>query len=317
MARLSDLIREQASHPKSGVTQTSRTGASAMNSCRSWIASTRQELYRIKEVVHASKIPDVTRCASPAEQLVNLLRQSDDLIGWALNGQTDDYLVDNALHVAILATKVGIGLQYREQDLERLALAGLLHDLGMWTVPELLITKRGALTEEERDLIRAHPERGRRILAGQGSVFEWVASICAQEHERWDGSGYPCRLKHKQIAEPAQVIGIVDSFDAMVTTRPYRMNNSPHDVMRDLLLHGKTLFSLPVLKAIGDQITLYPVGTEVRLNTGESGTVKQTNPRHPLRPVVEISKFGEPNDLDLSQSLSVHIVGVVHARMAS
>jgi HD-GYP domain-containing protein (c-di-GMP phosphodiesterase class II) len=300
VARLSDLIREQASHQKSGVTHTSHTGASALSSCRSWIASTRQELYRIKEAVHANKIPDVTRCASPAEQLVNLLHQSD-----------------NALHVAILSTKVGIGLQYREQDLERLALAGLLHDLGMWTVPELLITKQGALTEEERDLIRAHPERGRRILTGQGSVFEWVASICAQEHERWDGSGYPCRLKHKQIAEPAQVIGIVDSLDAMVTTRPYRMNNSPHDVIRELLLHGKALFSLPVLKAIGDQITLYPVGTEVRLNTGESGTVKRTNPRYPLRPVVEISKFGEPSDMDLSQNMSAHIVGVVHARMAS
>ncbi len=317
MARLSDLIREQVSHPKGGVIQPPQAATSDSGTYRSWITATRQELCRIKEAVRSNKVPDVTGCASPAEQLVRLLHLSDDLVGWALNGQADDYLVDNALHVAILATKVGIGLQYREQDLERLALAGLLHDLGMWTVPELLITKRGALSEEERDIIRAHPERGRRILAGQGSVFEWVASICAQEHERWDGSGYPCRLKHKQIAEPAQVIGIADTLDAMVTTRPYRTNTPPHDVMRELLLHGKTMFSLPVLKAIGDQITLYPVGTEVRLNTGETGTIKRTNPRYPLRPVVEISKFGEASDVDLSQSMSTHIVGVLHGRMAS
>lgn len=317
MARLSDLIREQASHPKSGGTQPRQAVPSTFETDRSWITSTRQELCRIKEAVRSNKVPDVTGCAIPAEQLVKLLHLSDDLIGWALNGQADDYLVDNALHVAVLATKVGIGLQYREQDLERLALAGLLHDLGMWTVPELLITKRGALSEEERDMIRAHPERGRRILAGQGSVFEWVASICTQEHERWDGSGYPCRLKTKQIAEPAQVIGIVDTLDAMVTTRPYRKNNRPHDVMRELLLHGKTMFSLPVLKAIGDQITLYPVGTEVRLNTGETGTVKRTNPRYPLRPVVEIYKFGDASDVDLSQGMSAHIVGILHGSMAS
>lgn len=317
MARLSDLIREQASHPLSGGTELRQAVVSSFETDRSWITSTRQELCRIKESIRSNQVPDVTRCANLAEPLVKLLHHSDNLVGWALNGQADDYLVDNALHVAVLATKVGIGLRYGEQDLERLALAALLHDLGMWAIPESLITKRGALSEEERDIIRSHPERGRRILTGQGSVFEWVATICAQEHERCDGSGYPCRLKGTQIAEPAQVIGIVDTLDAMVTTRPYRKNNPPHDVMRELLLHGKTMFSLPVLKASGDQITLYPVGTEVRLNTGENGIVKRTNPRYPLRPVVEISKFGEASDMDLSQGMSAHIVGILHGRMAS
>lgn len=317
MARLSDLIREQASQPSPEDAQPRQTVGSSSETDRSWITSTRQELSRIKDSVRSKRVPDVSRCAIPAEQLVKLLHRSETLIGWALNGQADDYLLDNALHVAVLATKVGIGLRYREQDLERLALAGLLHDIGMWTIPESLVEKGGALSEEERDLVRGHPERGRRMLTGQGSVFEWVASVCAQEHERNDGSGYPCRLKGAQIAEPAQVIGLVDSLDAMVTMRPYRKNCSPHEVMRELLLHGKTTFSLPVLKAIGDQITLYPVGTEVRLNTGETGTVKSTNARYPLRPIVEISKFGEASDVDLSKGISMHVVGTLHSRVGS
>ena len=277
VARLSDLIREQASHPQGSGTRPHQAVASSFQADRSWITSTRQEIIRIKEAICSNKAPDIKSCAIHAEQVVQLLQHREDLVGWALNGQTDDYLVDNALHVAVLATKVGIGLHYRDHDLERLALAGLLHDIGMWTVPELLVAKRGALSEEERDVIRTHPERGRRILSGQGAVFEWIAGICAQEHERWDGSGYPSRLKGKQIEEAAQIVGITDSLDAMVTTRPYRNSISPHQAMRELLLHGKTTFALPVLKAMGDQITLYPIGTVVRLNTGEIVAVTKTN----------------------------------------
>jgi HD-GYP domain-containing protein (c-di-GMP phosphodiesterase class II) len=243
--------------------------------------------------------------------LVQLLNQSDNLAGWALNGQTEDYALDNALHVAVLGTKVGMGLRYSQDELERLALAGLLHDLGMWTLPVSLIEKREALSEEERDILRTHPERGRRILAGQGGVFEWVSTINAQEHERWDGSGYPCRLKDRQIAEPAQIIGMVDTVDAMVTMRPYRKRLTPHQVIRELLLHAKTTFSLRVLKGLGDQITLYPIGTQVRLNTGESGSVTKINSRYPLRPVVTITKVGEVSDVDLSRGPSTHIVEVL------
>ena len=242
---------------------------------------------------------------------MQLLNHSDELVGWALSGQTEDYVVDNALHVAVLAAKVGMGLKYSQDELERLVLAGLLHDLGMWTLPVSLIEKRETLSEEERDLLRTHPERGRRILASQGGVFEWVSTISAQEHERWDGSGYPCRLKDKQIAEPAQIIGMVDTVDAMVTMRPYRQRLTPHQVVRELLLHAKATFSLRVLKGLGDQITLYPIGTHVRLNTGESGTVTRINSRYPLRPVVTISKVGEASDVDLSRGLSTHIVEVL------
>ncbi|MDF0672794.1 MAG: HD domain-containing protein [Nitrospira sp.] len=228
-----------------------------------------------------------------------------------MSDQAEDYVLDNALHVAVLGAKVGMGLQYSQQNLERLVLAGLLHDIGMWTLPVSLVERREALPEEERDLIRTHPERGRRILAGQGSAFEWVSTIIAQEHERCDGSGYPCRLKDRQIAESAQVIGMVDTLDAMVTLRPYRKRLTPHQGVRELLLHAKTAFSLPVLKALGDQITLYPIGTDVRLNTGENGTVTKVNSRYPLRPLVAISKLGETSEVDLSQATSSHIVEVV------
>lgn len=316
MARLSDLIRERTSDSQSGGALSSKVGASSLNTDRSWCASTRQELWTIREAVRSSQSLQLTGCVDLAGQLVQLLNHSDELVRWALDGETEDYVVDNALHVAVLGAKVGMGLHYSSQDLERLVLAGLLHDIGMWTLPVSLFEKREALSEEDRDILRTHPERGRRILASQGSVFEWVSTISAQEHERWDGSGYPCRLKDRQIAEPAQIIGMVDTLDAMVTMRPYRKRLTPHQGVRELLLHAKTTFSLRVLKGLGDQITLYPVGTNVRLNTGEIGTVARINSRYPLRPIVTISKLGEANEVDLSCSPSTHIAEVLQTRSA-
>jgi HD-GYP domain-containing protein (c-di-GMP phosphodiesterase class II) len=235
-------------------------------------------------------------------------------VQWGLKGQTDDYLVDNALHVAVLGVKIGIGLHYSDEELTRLAMAGLLHDVGMWTLPASLIEKVGPLTKEERDALRSHPERGRRILANLGSSHEWLSTISAQEHERWDGSGYPCKLRGPQIAEQAQIIGIADVFDAMITERPYRKRIAPHQALRDLLVHAKATFSHRVLKALGDQITLYPIGTGVRLNTGQIGTVSKVNPQYPLRPILAISRgIGEASELDLSQVASAHIVEVLQS----
>ena len=207
MARLSDLIREGAPDSQSEGAWSPKVGSSSLHTDHAWCGSTRQALGKISAAVRSGKSPQLTECIELARQLLQRLDQSDELVKWALVGHTEDYLVDNALHVAVLGAKVGIGLQYAQQDLEQLVVACLLHDVGMWALPISLLEKKTALSEDERDILRTHPERGRRILFSQGGVFEWVSTISAQEHERWDGSGYPCRLKEKQIAEPAQIIG--------------------------------------------------------------------------------------------------------------
>jgi HD-GYP domain-containing protein (c-di-GMP phosphodiesterase class II) len=280
-------------------------------------------MHRVGEAVRLNERPRIEACADLAKRLVRELQHSDEYVRWALQGHTEDYLVDNALHVAVLSVKVGIGLRYSDEELERLGLAGLLHDIGMWTLPSALIEKTGTLTEEELVAIRAHPERGRRILADLGSSGEWLSTISAQEHERWDGSGYPCRLKGTQITEQAQVIGVADVFDALITARPYRKRIAPHQALRELMVHAKTTFSHRVLKSLGDQVTLYPVGTAVRLNTGEIGTVSKVNPRYPLRPILAMPGDGSSgmspamNELDLAQATSMHIVEVLQAATVS
>lgn len=322
MARLSDLVREQS-------VMKARNGAASpgdrdppaadYGSAQRWSAAARQQVRLVGEAVRSHVSPRLEAFPDLARQVVQELQGGDEYVRWALQGHTEEYLVDNALHVAVFGVKVGIGLGYSSDELERLALAGFLHDIGMWTLSDSLIEKAGPLTEEEKVALRAHPERGRRILAGLGNSYEWISTITAQEHERWDGSGYPCRLKGPQIAEQAQIIGVADVFDALTTARPYRKNIAPHQALRELLVHAKPTFSHRVLKSLGDQVTLYPVGTAVRLNTGEIGTVSRINPRYPLRPILAIKRDGGAGingigtELDLAQATSRYIVEVLQA----
>jgi HD-GYP domain-containing protein (c-di-GMP phosphodiesterase class II) len=321
VARLSDLVRGPSLRPPSdgdSAQPINPTGAdNGSESARRWYAEARQELRRIRDGIRGHLDPPLTVCEDLARSLAQEIQDSDECLRLALRGHTDDYSVDNALHVAVLSATLGAGMRYSRQDVAQLALTGLLHDVGMWTLPAALHDKAGRLTAEELDAVRAHPERGRRILAGLGGVYGWVSGIVAQEHERWDGSGYPCRLKGADIAEQAQIIGLADVFDALVTARPYKKAIAPHQALRELLVHGKQAFSHAVLRVLGDYVTLYPVGTDVRLNTGEIGRVVKVNPRYPLRPRLEIpgeGRAGTPGrrgELDLSVTASVHIVEVL------
>ncbi|HVF53374.1 MAG TPA: HD domain-containing phosphohydrolase [Actinomycetota bacterium] len=97
----------------------------------------------------------------------------------------------------------------------------LLHDVGKLAVPDAILTKKGPLTDEEWEIMRAHPHVGRRIL-GEIPFLGGAQDIVLSHHERWDGYGYPNGLAGEQIPLGARIFAVADSFDAMTTDRPYR-----------------------------------------------------------------------------------------------
>jgi hypothetical protein len=216
------------------------------------------------------------------------------------------------VNVAVLATKVGAGLGYHGKELERLTFAGLLHDIGLFAVPQSLITKSGRLTRDERTLIEQHPELGYQAIRKAGPKYDWLAQVVRQAHERWNGQGYPNKLKERQISEFAQIIGVVDVFDALVSPRGYRRRFFPHEAVRELVVAERAAFPREVVKALVEQLSAYPLGTSVRLTTGEVGSVMRINTRYPLRPVVWIGgdtiRGQEGRQLDLSLMPLVSII---------
>src|SRR5207245_10447894 len=156
-----------------------------------------------------------------------------------------------------------------------------------------------------------------RLFTEVEEAYPWVGRVILQEHERWGGSGYPNQLTGDQIDEMALIIGLADVFDALMSSRPYRSGVSPHRAIRALLVDGKTVFPYHLLKALVDQLSIYPLGTTVRLNTGETGVVSQLNRQYPLRPILQVSQQAVSahvpvsKTVDLRTAASVHIVEVV------
>jgi diguanylate cyclase (GGDEF)-like protein len=118
-------------------------------------------------------------------------------------------------------------------DINMMNMIGHLHDIGKIAIPDEILNKSGALTEDEFSLIRKHPEIGYRILLssyGNSNITE--AILC--HHERWDGAGYPKGLKGEEIPRIARVIAIADSFDAMTSDRPYRDKMTTEEALAEI-----------------------------------------------------------------------------------
>lgn len=288
---------------------------------KTWYERAIQTVEEAAVAVQGRRIVPIRSLEGLASEVVASLHKTDELVVEALSGPPGSTLLTNLLNVAILGTRVGLGLGYYGEELHRLALAGLVHDIGLFAMPAGLLNKSGRLTPEERTLIEQHPERGYEILLACDPAFHWLAELTRQAHERWNGQGYPHRLKGRQIHEMAQICGLVDVFDALVSERPYRVRLFPHEAMKELLVAERTTFPREILKALVEQLSVYPLGTTVRLATGDVGVVVKINSRYPLRPVVKIigTERGEevqPRELDLSLIPLITIVETLRPPVA-
>ncbi len=277
-----------------------------------WYAVAQEQLTGVAVAMQRQEELDFEALSTLATGIANALKSGDQLLVLAMSGPAGPPLITNLVNVAILATKVGAGLGYHGKELERLTFAGLLHDIGLFAVPQSLITKSGRLTRDERTLIEQHPELGYQAIRKAGQNYDWLAQVVRQAHERWNGQGYPNKLKERQISEFAQIIGVVDVFDALVSPRGYRRRFFPHEAVRELIVAERAAFPREVVKALVEQLSAYPLGTSVRLTTGEVGSVVRVNTRYPLRPIVWIegdaARGQEGMQLDLSLTPLVSII---------
>lgn len=133
----------------------------------------------------------------------------------------DPYTRGHSERVAHLAARLAGAMGWDEARVERVRLAGLLHDVGKIGVPERVLRKPGRLSDEEFAEIRRHPEVGHRILRDVPGLEDVLGGVLSH-HERWDGRGYPHGLAGEEIPVVARMLGLADTFDAMSSNRAYR-----------------------------------------------------------------------------------------------
>jgi hypothetical protein len=243
--------------------------------------------------------------------------EGDQLLIRAISHHGGASLVGNMVHVTIYAVKLGVGLGYRRDELARLALAALVHDVGMAAMPQQLLEEGGKWSDEQRAQLQQHPMMGAQLLKQAAPDRPWLAEVVSQEHERINGSGYPMGLQGQTIHEFALVIGLADILDAMMRARTYRKGLLPHEAVRLMLSRDRALFPNRLFKCLLEQFSLFPVGTWVKLTSGEVGEVIRPNRRFPLRPAIRVTidqggfRLLEPKEIDLSTSPLIHVGEIV------
>lgn len=150
-------------------------------------------------------------------------------------------LAEWALHVA---GELGI----RENEMNDIEFTALLHDIGKIGIPDSILNKPGRLTSEEYSLMKKHPEYGWIVLR-QIPGFERTSLMILHHHESFNGKGYPGGLKGEEIPVGSRIVSVIDAFDAMVSTRPYRKGLPFEEAERRLLEASGTQFDPQVLES--------------------------------------------------------------------
>jgi len=149
----------------------------------------------------------------------------------------DAYLRGHSARVADLSAGVAAELGLSDEEVEMIRTAGRLHDIGKIGIREEVLNKQGPLTDDEYAHVKQHVLVGSQILAPLVHLKD-IISFVRNHHERWDGFGYPDKLKGDAIPLGARVVGAVEIFDALTTARPYQEKMPPETAverMRDLI----------------------------------------------------------------------------------
>jgi response regulator RpfG family c-di-GMP phosphodiesterase/signal transduction histidine kinase len=159
----------------------------------------------------------------------------------------DEYTRHHSTRVTEFSLKIAAKMGFSEKELGDLELAALLHDVGKIAVPESILNKPGKLTDEEFKLIKEHPARGEAILSPVVELKE-IARVVRAHHERYDGTGYPDRLKGREIPVGARIMTIADTYDSITSERPYRKAASHRYAVKEIIACSGTQFDPEVVQ---------------------------------------------------------------------
>jgi HD-GYP domain-containing protein (c-di-GMP phosphodiesterase class II) len=137
---------------------------------------------------------------------------------------------------------------------ERIELAGLLHDIGKLGIPDRILQKPGGLSNEEFELIKTHPDRGARILAWHPALEDLIPLV-RHHHEAYDGRGYPEGLEGNEVPIGAAIIGVADAFDTMTSERMYQPQRSVAEALAELQRGAGTQFHPELVRRFVERVS--------------------------------------------------------------
>ena len=230
---------------------------------------------------------DINAIESAITPLVqSVMRNSTAIAALTRMRRMDDYLFSHAVSCSVWGAVLGRELGLPPADINQIAIACSLMDMGKTTLPLELLNSPEAPDEEQWALLQSHVKRGVDLLTENGLTDERVIATIETHHERHDGSGYPQGLSGNKIPAFGRIAGIVDTYDAMISERPYATTKSSYQAIQELQKNADTLFQKELVDYFIKAIGVFPVGAIVELNTGEVGVVISQTMDSRLKPKV-------------------------------
>lgn len=242
-------------------------------------------LDRVFETLRSGGQNDIAAVQAAVNPLIEGVFRNQDAVAALLRlKESGEYRYHHGVSMAVWAAILGRHIGLHRHELEKLAVGCAMCDVGMTQLPPELLDQAENLTIAQRRIIRAHPKMGAELVAGSSNVDIEILSIIENHHERMDGSGYPRGIEGAAIPLLARIAGLVDTYDAMITPRPYAPARTSHEATQELLDCKGQKFQDSLVEQFVQAIGLFPTGTMVELNTGEVAIVVAQNTARRLKP---------------------------------
>lgn len=244
-----------------------------------------------------------------SEMADSVLRNPDALTSLSRLKHFDEYTFFHSVNTSLLALSLGRNLGIDEVLLHQLGVGTLLHDIGKTKIPLEILNKPGKYEAHEFEIMKQHVMRGAEVLSGTTGLTDNYLKPALEHHERVDGTGYPYQRQKCDLSQFGMMAAVVDIYDAITSDRCYHKAKPAHEALQFLyLISQKGHLEHTLVQRFIQVVGVYPVGSIVRLNTGEVAVVSRINRHMPLEPVVLVVKnagntiVSHPETVDLAHT---------------
>lgn len=254
----------------------------------------------------------ITDIAQKCIRIVDNIIDDDIVINFCVQMKISDneYLYKHCANTCALSLLIAGSLELSYSQIKDIGIAALLHDLGLCEMPTLIqLTQR---KNQEEALWQEHSRYG-YYFAKEKGINSDISKIILHHHEKWDGSGFPDKLSGENIPIGSRIVAICDAYDEQV-----RLYNAPHYLAIEQLYGGGNFFyDINVVNAFINNLAVYPLGSLVRLSTGEVGVVVNVRKNLGPRPIVKIffnrvnRPLIDPKELDLEKERTTFIKEII------
>ena len=280
--------RRPSSLPKKRVTYVNKIDTNReMARARAHYGHARETAKSIMSGIRLGRMLDMNHIRQAVDSTVDsVLRNENALLLLSKIKSKDDYTAEHCINVSILAAAFGKHLGLLQDEIRVLALSGMMHDVGKMRIDDAILNKPGALTPEEFAIMKKHTTFGRDILVALPTLEHAAVDVAYSHHERMDGKGYPRGLSSQQIPLFAKMIGLVDTYDAITSSRVYDKGRASMQALQIIHRNKGTQFDAELAVEFIRMIGVYPPGSIVQLQNGEVGIVVANQKTSKLKPVV-------------------------------